>query len=52
MGWQRPLLTASGGNQIFSLSADRAIREEGAKFRSYVDQRVHMLSPERASCRR
>ena len=48
MGWDRPVLTDSGGYQIFSLSADRTIREEGAKFRSYVDQRYHLLSPEKS----
>jgi queuine tRNA-ribosyltransferase len=48
MGWQGPVLTDSGGFQIFSLSTDRIITEEGARFRSYVDQRMHMLSPERS----
>lgn len=48
MAWDKPVLTDSGGYQIFSLSADRSVREEGAKFRSYVDQRVHLLSPERS----
>jgi queuine tRNA-ribosyltransferase len=46
MGWQGPVLTDSGGYQIFSLPADRTISEAGARFRSYVDQRLHMLSPE------
>ena len=46
MGWSGPVLTDSGGYQIFSLSGDRTISERGAKFRSYVDQRMHMLSPE------
>jgi len=48
MGWHGPVLTDSGGYQIFSLSQDRTISEEGARFRSYVDQRVHMLSPEQS----
>jgi queuine tRNA-ribosyltransferase len=48
MAWPGPVLTDSGGYQIFSLSADRTINEKGARFRSYVDQRVHMLSPERS----
>ena len=48
MGWDGPVLTDSGGFQIFSLSADRSISERGARFRSYVDQRTHMLSPERS----
>jgi queuine tRNA-ribosyltransferase len=46
MGWHGPVLTDSGGYQIFSLSEDRTISEQGARFRSYVDQRLHMLSPE------
>jgi queuine tRNA-ribosyltransferase len=46
MGWQGPVLTDSGGYQIFSLPEDRTISEQGARFRSYVDQRLHMLSPE------
>ncbi len=48
MGWSGPILTDSGGYQIFSLSADRTIHEVGATFRSYVDQRMHVLSPERS----
>ena len=48
MGWSGPVLTDSGGYQIFSLSADRTISERGASFRSYVDQRVHLLSPEQS----
>jgi queuine tRNA-ribosyltransferase len=48
MGWHGPVLTDSGGYQIFSLAADRTVTEEGARFRSYVDQRVHLLSPERS----
>ncbi len=46
MGWSGPVLTDSGGFQIFSLPGQRTIREEGAHFRSYVDERKHMLSPE------
>ena len=46
MRWDGPVLTDSGGYQIFSLPADREIREAGARFRSYVDGRVHELSPE------
>jgi queuine tRNA-ribosyltransferase len=41
-----PVLTDSGGYQIFSLADDRTITEEGARFRSYVDQQTRMLSPE------
>jgi queuine tRNA-ribosyltransferase len=48
MGWDGPVLTDSGGFQIFSLSRDRSVDEDGARFRSYVDQRVHLLSPERS----
>ena len=42
------MLTDSGGYQIFSLPAQRTLTEEGARFRSYVDQRLHLLSPERS----
>jgi queuine tRNA-ribosyltransferase len=48
MRWERPVLTDSGGFQIFSLAHDRVITEEGARFRSYVDGRPHVLSPERS----
>jgi queuine tRNA-ribosyltransferase len=48
MGWERPILTDSGGFQIFSLASDRTITEEGARFKSYVDCRYHQLSPERS----
>jgi queuine tRNA-ribosyltransferase len=46
MSWDGPVLTDSGGFQIFSLAEDRSIDEEGASFRSYVDRRLHLLSPE------
>jgi queuine tRNA-ribosyltransferase len=48
MGWNGPVLTDSGGYQIFSLAADRAIDEAGARFRSYTDGRAHLLSPEQS----
>src|SRR5512138_640518 len=48
MRWDRPVLTDSGGFQIFSLAEDRTVTEEGARFRSYVDGRTHVLSPERS----
>ena len=48
MGWSGPVLTDSGGYQIFSLPGDRTLTEEGARFRAYTDQRIHMLSPERS----
>jgi queuine tRNA-ribosyltransferase len=48
MRWDGPVLTDSGGFQIFSLAEDRTVDEAGARFRSYVDQRIHVLSPERS----
>ncbi len=48
MRWSGPVLTDSGGYQIFSLSADRTVTEQGARFKSYVDERMHVLSPERS----
>jgi queuine tRNA-ribosyltransferase len=48
MGYHGPLLTDSGGYQIFSLAQDRTISERGATFKSYVDQRTYLLSPERS----
>ena len=49
MGWDRPILTDSGGYQIFSLAAMRRIREDGAEFRSHLDGSLHHLTPERAT---
>jgi queuine tRNA-ribosyltransferase len=46
MNWPRSVLTDSGGFQIFSLPGSRSITEEGAQFRSYVDQTLIRLSPE------
>ena len=48
MGWDGPVLTDSGGYQIFSLPADRVITEKGARFKGYTDQQMHLLSPERS----
>jgi queuine tRNA-ribosyltransferase len=48
MGWQGPMLTDSGGFQIFSLAAMTHITEEGAVFRSHIDGSLVNLSPERA----
>ncbi len=48
MDWSGPVLTDSGGYQIFSLPGDRTINEKGARFRSYIDKRIHMLSPEKS----
>ena len=45
-GWEKSFLTDSGGFQIFSLPHARNMKEEGAEFRSYVDGKVHLLSPE------
>ena len=46
MNWDRPVLTDSGGFQIFSLSHSRKMNEEGARFLSYVDNKPIMLTPE------
>jgi queuine tRNA-ribosyltransferase len=48
IGWDRPILTDSGGFQIFSLAGRRVIREEGAEFHSHLDGSQHLLTPERA----
>ncbi len=48
MGWNGPILTDSGGFQVFSLSSMRKISEEGVAFRSHIDGSAHFLSPERA----
>jgi len=48
MGWERPILTDSGGFQVFSLARLRQISEEGVRFRSPVDGAEVQLSPERA----
>ena len=47
-GWERPILTDSGGFQVMSLSKLRKIGEDGVKFRSHIDGSEHFLSPERA----
>ncbi len=46
MGWDRNILTDSGGYQVYSLSASRKIREEGVKFKSHIDGSLHMFTPE------
>jgi queuine tRNA-ribosyltransferase len=46
MNWDGPVLTDSGGFQIFSLPDERAMKEEGARFKSYVDGTDYLLSPE------
>src|SRR6266481_5471550 len=48
MGWERPILTDSGGYQVMSLSKLRKIEEEGVRFRSHIDGAEVFLSPERA----
>src|SRR5688500_4306609 len=49
IGWTRPILTDSGGYQVFSLAAMRRITDEGAQFRSHLDGSLHLLTPERAT---
>ena len=49
IGWTRPILTDSGGYQIFSLAERRRITDEGAEFRSHLDGSRHLLTPERAA---
>lgn len=46
MGWEKPILTDSGGYQIFSLVAQRKLQEEGATFKSHIDGSSHFFSPE------
>lgn len=46
--WDRPILTDSGGFQVFSLSSLRKIREDGVEFRSHIDGSLQFLGPERA----
>lgn len=48
MNWDRPILTDSGGFQVFSLGNLRKITEEGVKFKSYIDGLDHFISPEKA----
>lgn len=48
MNWDKPILTDSGGYQVFSLGAMRKITEEGVKFASHIDGSRHMLSPEKS----
>lgn len=45
-GWQLPILTDSGGFQVFSLSGNRKLTEEGAHFRSHIDGSKHLFTPE------
>ena len=48
MNWNKPILTDSGGYQVYSLSANRKIKEEGVKFKSHIDGSFHFFSPESA----
>ena len=48
MGWNRPILTDSGGYQVFSLSSLRDVSEDGVRFRSHLDGSTQFLSPELA----
>jgi queuine tRNA-ribosyltransferase len=49
MGWDRPLLTDSGGFQVFSLAGSRTVEEDGVEFTSHVDGARRRLTPERAT---
>ena len=49
MGWPHPILTDSGGYQVFSLAARRTIDENGVRFRSHLDGSPHLLTPEKAA---
>lgn len=46
IGWERPILTDSGGFQVFSLTGQRKLKEEGAHFRSHIDGSKHLFTPE------
>ena len=46
MNWQQPILTDSGGFQVFSLKDLNSVEEEGVTFRSHLDGSTHLFSPE------
>src|SRR5690606_1947670 len=46
MNWDLPILTDSGGYQVFSLSKSRKLNEEGVKFKSHIDGSAQFISPE------
>jgi len=48
MNWPRPILTDSGGYQVFSLAAQRKIKENGVTFKSHIDGSSHLFTPERS----
>src|ERR1700747_1770342 len=47
-GWSKPILTDSGGYQVYSMAEIRKIKEEGATFKSHIDGSQHFFSPENA----
>jgi len=47
MNWQKPILTDSGGYQVYSLSSLRKLKEDGVEFRSHLDGSSHFFSPEK-----
>ena len=49
IGWSKPILTDSGGYQVFSLASRRKITEDGAHFQSHLDGSPHLLTPEKAA---
>jgi queuine tRNA-ribosyltransferase len=49
IGWTGPILTDSGGYQVFSLAARRTVEEDGVRFRSHLDGSLHVLTPEKAT---
>ena len=48
IGWDKPILTDSGGYQVYSLASQRKIKEEGVTFKSHIDGSKHFFSPENA----
>ncbi len=48
MNWEKPILTDSGGYQVYSMSGSRKITEEGVKFQSHINGSYHFFTPERA----
>ena len=48
MNWQKPILTDSGGFQVFSLASSRKKSEEGVRFKSHIDGSYHMFTPEKS----
>ncbi|HEU4787588.1 MAG TPA: tRNA guanosine(34) transglycosylase Tgt, partial [Gemmatimonadaceae bacterium] len=49
VGWNKPILTDSGGYQVFSLAATRTLTNEGVRFRSHLDGSEHLITPEKAT---